>query len=168
MESIRLRAIEPEDLDFLCRWENDPAQWDYSDLIAPLSRTQLRNYIETYDPDPFHAGQLRIMISAGDNTPIGIVDLYKVNAVHARAMIGIFIDPEYRHRGIATSVLKRVGTYASQRLGLQQLAAMISADNAPSLALFRKAGYAHTGTLKKWRRLPGGFIDVDIYQFIFQ
>lgn len=168
MSAYRLRALEPDDLDFLSRWENDPAQWDYSDMVAPLSRVQLSNYIATYDSDPFRAGQLRLMVEDTEKQkPMGIVDLYKINAVHARAMVGIFIDPAYRRCGVGTACLLRLASYARQRLGLQQLTAMIAVNNNPSAALFRKCGYTHSGTLCKWRRLPSGFVDVDIYQLLF-
>ncbi len=168
MAAYRFRALEPDDLDFLSRWENDPAQWDYSDLVAPLSRLQLGNYIATYDPDPFRAGQLRMIVEDTDKQqPVGIVDLYKVNAVHARAMVGIFIDPAYRRCGVATASLRRLASYSRQRLGLQQLTVIISADNNASIALFRRCGYIHTGTLRKWRRLTSGFVDVEIYQLLF-
>lgn len=168
MSAYRLRALEPDDLDFLSRWENDPAQWDYSDMVAPLSRTQLSNYIATYDPDPFRAGQLRLMVENTEKQePMGIVDLYKVNAVHARAMVGIFIDPAYRRCGVGTACLRRLASYARQRLGLQQLTGMIAADNNASAELFRKCGYTRSGTLRKWRRLASGFVDVEIYQLLF-
>ena len=29
-ERIRLRAMEPEDLELICEMENDPQQWDIS------------------------------------------------------------------------------------------------------------------------------------------
>lgn len=167
MASYRFRALEPEDLDFISRWENDPEQWDYSDTVAPLSRVQLKNYIDTYDPDPFHAGQLRLMVEdIRQHEPVGIVDLYKISAVHARAMVGIFIDPAYRRRGIGTASLRRLAAYVRDRLGLHQLAAIIAADNIASQELFRKCGYVHSGTLSQWRRLPSGLMDVHIYQLI--
>ena len=37
-KKIALRAIEPEDLDDLYRWENDSSLWIYGCTIAPFSR----------------------------------------------------------------------------------------------------------------------------------
>ena len=33
-DRIRLRAMEPEDLELICEMENDPQQWDISTLFA--------------------------------------------------------------------------------------------------------------------------------------
>ena len=32
-----LRAVEPQDLELLCRWENDPSLWTVSGTIEPFS-----------------------------------------------------------------------------------------------------------------------------------
>ena len=45
-EVIRLRALEPEDLELLYRWENDSALWEFSSTLAPFSRYLLKEYIE--------------------------------------------------------------------------------------------------------------------------
>ena len=35
---VRLRALEPEDLEALYGWENDPATWEQGCTLAPYSR----------------------------------------------------------------------------------------------------------------------------------
>ena len=35
---VRLRAVEPEDVEAMYRWENDPAVWRVSGTLAPFSR----------------------------------------------------------------------------------------------------------------------------------
>ena len=42
---VRLRALEPEDLDILYRYENDSSLWEVGTTIAPFSRKQLYDYI---------------------------------------------------------------------------------------------------------------------------
>ena len=37
-DRIRLRAMEPEDLELICEMENDPQQWDISNFTVPYSR----------------------------------------------------------------------------------------------------------------------------------
>ena len=36
-KQIELRAVEPEDLDALYRWENDSSLWIYGSTVSPLS-----------------------------------------------------------------------------------------------------------------------------------
>ena len=44
-EEIRLRALEPEDLEVLYRWENDSTLWEVGNTLAPFSRYALKRYI---------------------------------------------------------------------------------------------------------------------------
>ena len=41
LPAVRLRALEPEDLDFLYRIENDEALWDCGTTNLPYSRQVL-------------------------------------------------------------------------------------------------------------------------------
>ena len=45
-EKVRLRALEPEDLDFLYTTENDTNFWKVSNTQVPFSRFLLKQYIE--------------------------------------------------------------------------------------------------------------------------
>jgi diamine N-acetyltransferase len=51
-ESISLRALEPEDLELLYQWENDPTVWLLSGTMAPFSRYVLKRYLENADARP--------------------------------------------------------------------------------------------------------------------
>ena len=42
---IRLRAVEPEDIEAIYRWENDHEVWQYSAAHTPFSRHQLTQYV---------------------------------------------------------------------------------------------------------------------------
>ena len=42
---IRLRALEPEDLECLYQWENDMDLWEVSDTLTPFSLFTLKKYI---------------------------------------------------------------------------------------------------------------------------
>lgn len=62
-ESVRLRAVEPEDLDRLYAWENDTDVWSVSGTTAPFSRAQLEAFILTQQQgDIFRTGQLRLIV----------------------------------------------------------------------------------------------------------
>jgi len=42
---VRLRSLEPEDLELLYLWENDPSIWKVSNTLVPFSRFILRQYL---------------------------------------------------------------------------------------------------------------------------
>ena len=61
-ERIRLRAMEPEDLELICEMENDPQQWDISNFTVPYSRYVMKQYMENSQCDMFSDKQLRMMV----------------------------------------------------------------------------------------------------------
>lgn len=153
---VLLRAIEPEDADFMYDAESDPEAWKYSDYVAPLSRELLRQYALTYDADPLRAGQLRLIIEAGGK-PIGIVDLFDISARHLRADTGIYICPEFRNNGLGVQSLIAIKQYCSERLGMHHLSATIANQNDAAKRCYEKAGFQACGTRPDWIRNPDGY-----------
>jgi len=93
---ILLRALEPEDLDVLYKWENDSSIWHLSSTITPFSKYTLKKYIEQAHQDIFEAKQLRLIIQQKqDSSIIGAVDLFDYDPVHHRAGVGILIGNPY-------------------------------------------------------------------------
>ena len=107
MPTIVLRAIEPEDIDLIYSWENDPSVWPVSNTIAPFSRYVLTKYIESSHLDIFQTRQLRLMIDLyKDNNQkqtIGSIDLFDFDPFHMRAGVGVLIgNTSNRGKGFAT------------------------------------------------------------------
>ncbi|NDV67519.1 GNAT family N-acetyltransferase [Dysgonomonas sp. 25] len=167
---IKLRALEPDDLDMLYQWENTSAHWLHGNTLAPYSRFALKKYItETQLTDIYESKQLRLMIELTDNNlniTIGIIDLYDLDVRNNRAGVGILIDEKYRNRGYATQSLDLIKDYAFNFLGLYQLYAFISVKNKYSLQLFENAGYKHAGILKNWILKNDIYEDVQILQLL--
>ena len=69
---LYLRALEPEDLDFLYELENTELFWEVSNTTSPFSKFVLRHYIENSHRDIFEAKQLRLVIVKNKSIqPIG-------------------------------------------------------------------------------------------------
>ena len=162
---IRLRALEPDDVDCIYLWENDPRMWRYGYAPAPLSRHLIWDYIHTYDADPFRAGQLRLIVEC-HGEPAGAVDLYDVDARHRRAMVGIMVDERYRRQGVGERALDLLHGYCRDTLGLNQLGAIIEAGNIASRGLFLAAGYRECGVLCRWFRTGKDFSDAVMFQLM--
>lgn len=161
---IRLRAIEPEDIDQLMQWENNIDNWEVSGTITPFSRNLLQQYINNAHLDIYQIGQLRLMIQEGEET-IGTIDIFDFDAFNQRAGIGILIgDQSKRGNGFASESLRLVKKYCFDHLGLTQLYCNILVDNELSLNLFKKAGFEITGTRHKWIRSGGVYKDQHFLQ----
>ena len=166
-EILRLRAVEPSDIDLLYLWENDPETKIISESPTPYSRFDLERYILS-EGDIFANKQLRLMIvRKQDNQTIGTADLFDFNPLHNRAGIGLLIyDKNNRNKGYASDVLKILIAYAFTALNIHILYCNISADNHSSLKCLKNAGFAECGRKREWNKTPTGRQDEIILQLI--
>ena len=161
--TIRLRAPEPEDLDMLYRWENDPAMWEIGSTLSPYSRYALKQYIADAGKDIYERKQLRLMIELKEtNTAIGTIDLYDFDPHHRRAGVGILIENAHQRKGYAKNALKLLSHYAFSIIKIHQLYAYIPVTNMPSLHLFKQCGFETMGILKDWLLTANGYTGVAV------
>ena len=161
--TIRLRALEPEDLDMHFRWENDPALWEYGSTLSPFSRYTLKQYIAEAGSDIYEHKQLRLIIELKEtNSAVGTVDLYDFDPHHRRAGVGILVDPAHQKKGIGKEALNTLCIYAFSFLKIHLLYAYIPITNTPSLRLFEQCGFETMGLLKDWLRTTNGYTDVSV------
>jgi diamine N-acetyltransferase len=167
-KEIRLRALEPEDLELLYKWENNESHWIISNTIKPFSRYTLRRYLENSHRSIYETGQLRFMIEhIPDNVTIGTIDIFDFDPFHNRAGLGILIaNEDYRRQGYASMSLKCLIDYCFKTLQLHQLYCNILANNCESMDLFKKQGFVQSGIKKEWIKASEGFIDEHIFQLI--
>ena len=141
-EHIFLRALEPEDLDFVYQIENNESIWEVSNTNTPYSRYLLKEYLEHAHKDIYEVKQLRLVISNYDNDTIGLIDIFDFDFSNRKAGIGILIqDDKDRAKGYGSEALKLVVDYCFSRLNLHQLYCNISEDNVASLNLFEKVQF---------------------------
>ncbi|MCM1150713.1 MAG: GNAT family N-acetyltransferase [Alistipes sp.] len=164
---IRLRAVEPEDVETMYRWENDPEVWRVSGTLAPFSRHTLMQFVEEQRCDLYRTRQLRLIIETPEGTAVGTLDLFEFDPLNRRAGVGILIyDKSLRGRGYASEALGILEGYAREALSLHQLWCEVGADNEASLRLFERAGYLRTGRKRDWTLTPEGFRDLLTLQLI--
>ena len=147
---IRIRALEPEDLDNLYAIENDSATWALGVTNVPYSKYLLHDYIANSNGDIYHDGQARMAVENERSEVVGIIDIMDFSAAHQRAEIGIVIKKEHRHKGYATEALQLIKNYARRILHLHQLYAIISCDNKEAVNLFLHNGFETQVVLKEW------------------
>jgi len=165
---LRIRALEPEDVDYVFALENDPATWLSGALLAPISRHTIAQMVHV-TPTIGESTQLRFVLHDYPNMdPLGLFDLFNIDLINQNASVGLIIYPaEHRNNGLGTEALALLEHYAFQHMQLHSLYAEIFADNIPSLKLFLAANYEVIGTKKQWiRRPPNRFHDVVCLQKI--
>lgn len=169
---VKIRALEPEDVDVLYRWENDHRIWHLSNTITPLSRFTLEQYVLNAGQDLYATRQMRLMIDlvkAEDGvTTIGSIDLFEFEPAHRRAGVGILVHEGFRGKGYASEALALLVDYAFETLHMHQLFCNISADNLESIRLFESKGFKFIGTKKEWNLVRNQWQDESMFQLINQ
>jgi diamine N-acetyltransferase len=166
--NLYLRALEPEDLDFIYLIENDESIWHVSNTQTPYSKFLIRQYLENAHQDIFEVKQLRLAIcKTNTSEAIGLIDLFDFDPVNHRAGIGIVIQKETnRGNGIGKEALGLLIDYSFKQLQLHQLYANIGTDNEPSLNLFATFGFQKIGIKKDWIFRNNSFHDEAIFQLV--
>ena len=147
---IKLRKIEPADLPFLYRWENDATAWADGANHNPLSQQDLRDYINSTTGDIYRDGQLRLIIEEESKATLGCIDLFDFDPRNGRAAIGMYIAPEARGQGVGKQAVQQLEAYAFGFLHLRVLYAIIATSNTACSELYRHAGYEPSSPLKGW------------------
>ena len=66
--NLKLRALEPSDLDLIYDVENDKSLWKYSNISSPFSRHTLKKFIESSHLDIIEHKQLRLVICENEDS----------------------------------------------------------------------------------------------------
>ena len=164
---ITLRAIEPEDIELLYSWENDPEIWEVSHTLVPYSKYILALYIKNSDKDIYETKQLRLMIDTNEGKTVGAIDLFDFEPHHSRVGVGLLIhNKEDRSKGYASEALDLLISFCFKKLNIHQMFANIESRNKISLGLFEKHGFRICGTKKEWLRTDSGWKDEMMLQFL--
>ncbi|RPE00904.1 N-acetyltransferase [Aureibaculum marinum] len=165
--NVYLRALEPEDLEFLYAVENDLSFWEVSSTETPYSKHVLRLYLENAHLDIYEAKQLRLVIAESKSQkPIGLIDLFDYNPKHKRAGVGILLIEGEQQKGYGSEALKLLIEYSFRHLNIHQLFANITMDNEKSLNLFKKHNFIEVGVKKDWIFIEGKYKDEGLFQLI--
>lgn len=166
-DRINLRALEPEDLNFLYELENDETIWHLGNTQVPFSKFVLKQYLENALKDIFEAKQLRLVISNTDGEALGLIDLFDFDFKNKRAGVGIIIkELSNRDKGYGNEALNLLINYSFSQLGLHQLYCNISETNTSSMRLFENNGFKRVGLKKDWNYHKGNYSNEYLYQLI--
>lgn len=165
-QKVYLRALEPEDLEFVHKIENEESSWELSNTQTPFSKFLIKQYIENSHRDIFDVKQLRLVISDYKDNSIGLIDLFDFDFKNSRAGVGIIIDEKYREKGFAKEALFMLVNYCFSHLNLHQLYCNIVEDNVKSISLFENQGFERVGLKRDWNLVNKTFKNEYFYQLI--
>lgn len=163
---IRLRALEPEDLQLLYTIENDSELWDVSETNTPISKYAIRQYLVSQPQDAFQAGEVRLVIEdTAKNIAVGLIDLTGISILDRKAEVGIALLKSERGKGLGSAALLQMEDYARKKLRLRFLYCKVSAHHNPqSRFLFESNGYQQIALLPVWHYSNGNYEDLILFQ----
>jgi len=164
-EHIKLRALEPDDLDFLYELENNTALWEISGTIVPYSRHILKQYLDNAHRDIYEVKQLRLCICDERDKIMGLIDLFDFDPKNHRAGLGLVVlESKNRNRGVGAEAIRLLTDYAFSTLALRQIYANVVTGNEASIHLFKKMGFDEVGVKKDWIFSNGIYKDEILFQ----
>ena len=166
-EHVFLRALEPEDLDFIHTIENDESIWEISNTITPYSKFLIKQYLEHSHKDIYEVKQLRLVICNYNDDALGMIDIFDFDFKNRRAGIGILVkNIENRKKGYGKEALNLLVNYCFNHLDLHQLYCNISEENVASIGLFENQGFERIGLKKDWNLIENEFKNELLFQLI--
>ncbi len=161
---IRLRAMEPSDVDLLYQWENDTTLWQYGNTRGYVSRHDLEMFIEHSDLDLYTTRQLRLMVcDQQTGLTVGCVDIYDYDPYHHHAYIAVLIGKQHQRLGYATVAVNTVANLCFVFWNMHCLCATTTAQNVPAQRLLARCGFLYVGSRPGWVMTDGRFVDERIY-----
>ena len=167
-DKVYLRALEPEDLEFVTNIENNESLWELSNTQTPFSKYTIKKYIENAHRDVYEVKQLRLVISDYHHQGIGLIDLFDFDFKNKRAGVGIILAEPFQNKGYANEAVTLLTKYSFIHLNLHQLYCNISEDNDKSIKLFENQGFERIGLKKDWNLVNKKFKNEYLYQLILK
>ncbi|HEY0803727.1 MAG TPA: GNAT family protein, partial [Pseudonocardiaceae bacterium] len=100
------------------------------------------------------------------NTALGTIGLWLQNLSAGRATVGYAVSPRHRRRGIASSALTAVTTYAWTIPTLHRIELHIEPWNIGSIRVAETCGYQREGLLHSHQEIGGIRRDMLLYAAI--
>lgn len=152
-EDFRLRALTLDDaqqwLDLVSMSEvRNYTSWEMRDLQA------MRAYVDVH-LSAAEDSPVRFAIETTAGRFVGTIGLHSRSHRDRRAEIAYELHPDTRGRGLATTCVKAVTTWAFATLGIIRLQATVLDDNEASRRVLLKNGYCLEGMLEAYRMVRG-------------
>ncbi len=162
-ERLYLRQITAADIYEVFRGLSHPEvirHYGISFNTLEATQEQMDWYANMIKED---TGRCWAICSADNQVFYGVVTLVFWKKKHRKAETGYWIFPEYWGKGIVSEALKKVLDYGFREMNLHRITAESDDDNAGSIGVLKKLGFAYEGTMKECEIKDGQFINLDIY-----
>jgi RimJ/RimL family protein N-acetyltransferase len=166
-DTVTLRTIEEEDLDFLQRGRNHPEIRRPLTDADPRNGEQIREYFENSVSNDDGFGFLICTAGAeadeaeGDDEPkpVGAVHVPWIRSREGVGMLMYWVLPEYQGNGYVTEATELTLDYAFEERRLAKVFAHVLVPNEGSWHVLEKLGFQREGRQRKESFVDGERVD---------
>ncbi len=159
-EKIRLRAVEPSDVQHFTRWNLDSQRARNYDFVwPPQSQASLQAWVEEQSRNKLENDRFVWIIENNKGQAIGSIQTHTCNPRYGTFSYGIDIAREHQRRGYASEAIRMVLRYYFDELRYQKVTVWIYCDNEASVKLHEKLGFQREGTHRRMFYSGGQYID---------
>lgn len=162
-ETISLRPLEREDLNFVHQLDNNATVMRYWFEEPYQTFVELNALYEEHIHDQ---SERRFVVVCNDRNS-GVVELVEIDHVHRRAEFQIIIAPDHQGKGLARKALRLAMDYGFGVLNLHKIYLIVDRDNQQAIHIYEGLGFAQEGTLREEFFINGQYRDV-IRMCLFQ
>jgi RimJ/RimL family protein N-acetyltransferase len=173
---VYLRALSPDDLEYLSAWAED------SFIERMVGSEFLNSYKHVYDKDPsfyeaclMDSTQIVLVIEASTEwaRPLGLARLFNIHLQEGYAFLEVMLtDSKAIRRGFGVEAGKLISYYGVDVLGLRRIEAKVYEYNRLSANSLRRNGFRQEGILRQagyqdgqcWDMLVFGILKHEIEQ----
>lgn len=157
-DTVELRTIEEEDVDFLQRTINDPRVRRTLAPVGPMNRARERDWVESLG----ETEDVNLLVCV-DATPVGSVDIKSPNRVWGVAEVGVMVAPDHWNEGYGTEAIDLLCKYAFEERRLHKLYATVYSTNPAGGRVREKVGFQDEGVLREEGFAEGEHVDLHRY-----
>lgn len=167
-EDVELRPLDPwraeEFLAHLDRAREHIRPWVSPSFVAtnlPSARAVLQRYADRWATD---SGGIWGLWWRG--SLVGGVMFVSFDVTLGVCEVGCWLEPAAQGRGMIAPAIRRIVDWAVRERGIQRVEWRTNAANTRSIALARRLGLRHDGTLRQVYPSPRGRIDLEIWSVL--
>jgi ribosomal-protein-alanine N-acetyltransferase len=158
-ETVSLRTIEEEDLEFLQRVVNKPEIRRAIGASGPVNGPQEEEFFEeTVSED----GSVDLLVTV-DGERVGIAGLIFGEGDVTSAELGYWLAPDHHGQGYGSEAAALLVEYGFEQRACHRIQAHVFGFNDASQALLESVGFTREGTRREAHFTDGEYGDVHIY-----
>jgi RimJ/RimL family protein N-acetyltransferase len=125
---------------------------------APFTEVDARDYFDGQVAARLRGEEVQFaLVEPGDEEAVlGCASLHSLNREQASAVVGYWLAPQARGRGVASSAVRLLAMWAFTTLGLARIELTCGPDNKASQRVAARCGFVCEGVMRSHMAFKGG------------